>query len=213
MKPIAHTLIISLAQATAFSAFAQTPCPTSNASSFGISSILASGAGIAALLAFLFAIRRDRQMKFAQTLFARLDEIQKSVAAMVSSHERAKSTEELIEGLAEGMASQLSTQEGELAYQKQRETYLEKVKDDHAVIAESARITMLIAMSTSKWQRNRELENTLMDKITAADSNSVEISMWAATYIKAEADWILHNNIAEFLRRAASHWRGKPKTA
>ena len=110
MKVIVRASIISLAQAMAFSALGQTTsCPPSNPSSVGIGTVLLAIGGIAALLTFLFAVRRDRQMKFAQMLFARLDEIQKSVATSIAANERAHAREGLIKELPTRMADQYSS--------------------------------------------------------------------------------------------------------
>lgn len=70
---------------------------------------------------------------------------------------------------------------------------MEQLKDAHAECAsEAARIGMLIVISTSKSQLNRELSDKLLQAINAAAPSSGEISAYGAEYVKQEAKWILN---------------------
>lgn len=194
MKTIARASIILLVQIMAVSALAQTTSG-SPASTVGIVTVLGAIGGIAALLTFFFAIRRDRQMKFAQTLFVRLDEIQKSVSAFIAANEGAHTREVLIKGLAEHIPD---SDEGKTFVWKQREAYLEQLQDANAVCAsEAARIGMLIATSTSKAQLNHELSDKLLKAVYEEVPDSGTISAYGAEYVRQETKWILQNKGVE----------------
>lgn len=190
MKHIAKASIIILTASISFEAFGQAST-SQPANTWGVLTALGTLGGIAAILTFIFAVNRDRQIKYAQMLFARLDEIQKAVASFIRANEQAHSRETLIGGLPERLRGQTG-EDVDKFFREKSEKYLEDLKDAYAEgSSAAARIAMLLATSTSDARLNRDLSEKLLKALYEETPSSGTISAYAAGYVRAEADSIL----------------------